>query len=378
MVGGGQGAFIGAVHRMAATLDGLVELVCGALSSDPERSRASGAELHIAEERSYGSWEEMLDGEARIPLGERMDFVTIVTPNHLHYPVASRALEQGFAVVCDKPMTFDLDQARRLARQVEESGALFALTHNYTGYPMIKEARARIRRGELGTLRKVVVEYPQGWLASPLEESDQKQASWRTDPERAGASCCMGDIGTHAENLTEYVTGLEIEALCADLSTFVPGRKLDDDGNVLLRFRGGARGVLHASQISIDEENALSLRVYGQKGGLEWRQEEPNTLIVKHADRPREIVRTGANYGHLSPEASFATRLPAGHPEGFVEAFANLYRNFALCLGARLEGGEPPPEARDFPTVDDGVRGMLFIDTVVRSSRASEKWTSMA
>ena len=373
MVGGGREAFIGAVHRMAAGLDGLIELVCGAFSSDPERSRISGSDLFLPPERCYGSFSELFAAEKALPAEERMDFVSIVTPNHLHYPVAKEALEHGFHVICDKPMTLDLEEARRLAALVESTGLVFGLTHNYTGYPLVKEARHRIARGDLGTIRKIVVEYPQGWLATAIETDDQKQASWRTDPARAGISCCMGDIGTHAENLAEYITGLRIASLCADLSTFVPGRALDDDGNVLLRFANGARGILHASQISIDEENDLRIRVYGEKGGLDWRQEEPNSLLLKWPDRPREILR--ASGPTLSDIAAANTRLPRGHPEGFIEAFANLYRNFAQTIDARSRGVEPLPQHLDFPSVEDGVRGMTFIETVVKSSQSNQKWT---
>ncbi|MEM9406676.1 MAG: Gfo/Idh/MocA family oxidoreductase [Acidobacteriota bacterium] len=373
MVGGGRDAFIGAVHRTAAVLDHQIELVGGAFSSDPDRSRASGADLFLPAERCYGDFEEMMRAESELPPGEAMDFVAIVTPNHLHAPVAHAALEAGFHVMSDKPMTRTLEEAERLTAAVEGSGRLFGLTHNYTGYPMVKEARERVRRGDLGTIRKVVVEYPQGWLAARLEASGQKQADWRTDPERAGISCCMGDIGTHAENLAEYVTGLRIEALCADLSTFVDGRPLDDDGSVLLRFAGGARGVLYASQVSVDEENALALRVYGEEGGLEWHQEEPNTLLVKHLDRPREIVRT-AGQG-LSDVAQAATRLPAGHPEGFLEAFANLYTAFAH--GIRAHANNPSSVQLDVPSVHDGLRGMQFIQAVVDSSNSEQKWWPM-
>jgi predicted dehydrogenase len=376
MVGGGQGAFIGAVHRMAAALDGGIELCAGAFSSDAARSKASGQALYLPPERCYGSWLEMLAAEAKLPAETRIDFVSIVTPNFLHFPVAKAALEHGFHVMCDKPMTFNLAEARELAAIVEKSGLLFGLTHNYTGYPMVKEARERVRDGKLGKIRKVVVEYPQGWLASRLEESGQKQADWRTDPKRAGASCCMGDIGTHAENLAEYVTGLRIDSLCADLTTFVEGRPLDDDGNVLLRFDNGAKGVLHASQISVGEENGLNIRVYGETGGLIWRQEEPNTLIATHPERPREIVRTAV--GDLSAPAKHATRLPAGHPEGFLEAFANLYKNFAAVLRARLARGKPDPLDLDFPGVADGVRGMAFIEAVVASSQGGAVWTKLA
>jgi predicted dehydrogenase len=376
MVGGGRDAFIGSVHRMASRLDGMIDLVCGAFSSDPAKSKASGADLFLPADRCYGSYQEMFQTERALPPEARMDFVAIVTPNFLHHPVAMAALEAGFHVMCDKPVTLDLAEARQLEDAVRKTGLLFGLTHNYTGYPMVKEARDLVRSGKLGRIRKVVAEYPQGWLGTALEQSGQKQASWRTDPKRAGASCCMGDIGTHAENLAEYITGLEIEQLCADLTTFIPGRLLDDDGNVLLRFKGGARGVLYASQVSSGEENALAIRVYGERGGIEWRQMEPNTLVVKWADRPAELYRTGGNYGHLSRAALHASRLPGGHPEAFIEAFANLYRNFALTLQARLDGRKPEPEW-DFPTIRDGVRGMAFLDAVVRSSASREKWFSL-
>ncbi len=377
MVGGGRGAFIGAVHRMTAQLDGLIELCSGAFSSDPERSIASGRDLFLLENRTYGAYEEMFRKERELPEQERMDFVSIVTPNDQHYPVIKMALETGFPVICDKPLCLDWTEAKKLESLVEKSGLLFGLTHNYSGYPMIKEARQRIRSGQLGKIRKVVAEYPQGWLATRLESEGQKQASWRTDPERAGASCCIGDIGTHAAHLAEYVTALEIEEVCADLTTFVEGRRLDDDGSVLLRFGGGARGALLASQISIGEENGLKLRVYGERGGLEWCQEEPNTLLLKWLDRPREVLRTGVNYAHHSSEALRNTRLPAGHPEGYIEAFANLYRNFALALMARLAGKEPEPEHLDFPGIRDGVRGMAFIEATVQSSKSQQKWTKL-
>jgi predicted dehydrogenase len=376
MVGGGRGAFIGAVHRMAANLDGRIELVCGAFSSDPQRSKDSGADFFLPPDRCYGDWREMIEKEAALPEGERMDFVAIVTPNHLHFPPAKCALEHGFHVLSDKPATFDLAEAKELQRLVGETGLLYGLTHNYTGYPLIKEARDRVAAGEFGKIRKVVVEYPQGWLSRRLEESGQKQAAWRTDPAKSGAAGCIGDIGTHAENLAEFVTGLEIEELAADLTTFVAGRRLDDDGNVLLRFKGGAKGVLHASQISAGEENHLNLRVYGELGGFEWRQQEPNTLVVKWLDRPTELFRAGL--GYLGGNAAAATRLPAGHPEGYLEAFANLYRNFAGHNQARLEGREPEPgdPVLDYPKIADGVRGMAFIDAVVASSRANAAWTA--
>ena len=372
MVGGGIGAFIGAVHRMAAALDGEIELVCGAFSSNPERSKASGEALYLPASRVYGSYAEMIVRERELPEGERMDFVSIVTPNHLHFGPAKMALENGFPVVCDKPLCFSLDEAYELQRLVGQTGLLFALTHNYTGYPMVKQARMMIRNGELGKIRKVVVVYPQGWLSTKLEDSEQKQASWRTDPQRSGIAGAMGDIGTHAENLAEYITGLQISALCADLSALVEGRRLDDDGNVLLRFDNGARGVLIASQISAGEENDLNISIYGEKGGLQWRQMAPNSLVVKWLDRPMQVLRTGV--GPLYPEALAHARVPAGHPEGYLEAFANIYRNFAHCLRARLQGQEPDPLYLDFPTVDDGLRGMLFIERVVESSRSSQKW----
>ncbi len=376
MVGGGQGSAIGKVHRMAAALDGQIELVCGAFSSDPRRSKASGAELYLPADRVYDSYTEMFERERRRPEGDRMDFVVIVTPNHLHYAPAAAALKAGFHVMCDKPMTFSLAEARKLKTLVDRTGLLFGLTHNYTGYPMVKEARELARGGKLGAIRKIVVEYPQGWLHELIEATGQKQAAWRTDPARSGAAGCMGDIGTHAESLAEYITGLRIDSLCAELTTFVKGRKLDDDGNVLIRYQGGARGILHASQIAIDEENGLNIRIWGEKGGLQWRQEEPNTLILKRPDGPRQLIRSGQ--GYLSRRARRACRLPAGHPEGFIEAFANLYCNYAEALGARLAGRKPDPLALDFPTVDDGVRGMAFIEAVVKSARAGAKWVKMA
>jgi len=374
MIGGGKGSFIGAVHRMAATLDGECELVCGAFSSTPERSKESGKELFLPPERVYGDYGEMIERERRLPDGTRMDFVCIATPNHLHFQPAKLALENGFPVMCDKPMTFNLAEAKELEAIVEKTGLLFGLTHNYTGYPMVKEARDMIARGEIGKVRKIVVEYPQGWLATKLEETDHKQAAWRVDPKRSGAVNCMGDIGTHAENLSEYVTGLKITELCADLTAFVDGRVLEDDGNVLIRLDNGARGVLHASQISVGVENGLNIRVYGEKGGLEWSQLEPNTLVARWLDKPVQLLRTGG--GYLSERSLMNTRLPAGHPEGFIEAFANLYRNYILALKAILDGKEPKPEHMDFPSVRDGVRGMAFIETVVESNRTDVKWTA--
>lgn len=375
MVGGGAGAFIGAVHRMAAALDGEIELVCGAFSSDPERSRASGAQLCLPPERCYGTFQEMIKAEKRLKPEKRMQIVSIVTPNHVHFAPAKMALENGFHVICDKPLAFNMKEALALEKIVEKTGLLFALTHNYTGYPMVKQARQMIRHGELGKIRKVVVEYPQGWLSTKAEDTGSKQAAWRTDPQRSGIAGAMGDIGTHAENLAEYITGLHITELCADISTFVPGRLLDDDGNVLLHFNNGAKGILHASQISAGEENNLNIRVYGEKGGLEWRQMEPNTLIVKWLDKQTQIFRTGI--APLYQESLAHTRIPGGHPEGYLEAFANIYRNFAYCVRARLEGKEPDPVYKDFPSVQDGVRGMKFIEKVIASGKSKSKWVAM-
>lgn len=372
MVGGGRGAFIGAVHRMASAIDGEIELVCGAFSSDPKKSKLSGLDFFLSPDRCYGSYEEMIKKEKDLPDDVRMDFVSIVTPNHVHFGPAKMALQNGFHVVCDKPLSFDMKEAKELQRLVKKTGLLFALTHNYTGYPMVKQARMMISKGKIGAIRKVVVEYPQGWLATKIEASDQKQAAWRTDPKKSGIAGAMGDIGTHAENLAEYITGLQIKKLCADINTMVPGRRLDDDGNVFLEFDNGAKGILFASQIAAGEENALRIRVYGEKGGLDWSQMEPNSLILKWLDKPMEIMRTGV--GNLYPETQNATRIPAGHPEGYLEAFANIYRNFAKCVRAELEGKKPKAIHMDFPTVDDGVRGMRFIEKVIESGKSKQKW----
>jgi predicted dehydrogenase len=371
MIGGGRGAFIGAVHRIAAAMDGQAELVAGAFSSDPERSRVSGADLYLDPSRVYGSYREMAKAESAMPADRRIDFVVIVTPNDQHFEPARLFMESGFNVVCDKPVTFDLPQARRLRTVVRRTGKVFVLTHNYTGNAMVKQARELVRNGTVGSIRKVVVEYPQGWLADAIERTGQKQASWRTDPKRSGAAGCMGDIGTHAENLARYITGLEIEQLCADLSTFVKGRKLDDDGNVLIRYKGGAKGILHASQICVGDENDLNIRVYGTKASLEWRQEHPNELVVKYADKPRQIWRRGNGYD--GDEAKRFTRIPAGHPEGYLEAFGNIYREAFRAVAAEVEG-RPMPRKLDFPTIDDGVEGMAFIEAVVRSSRLGARW----
>ncbi|MFM8981397.1 MAG: Gfo/Idh/MocA family protein [Spartobacteria bacterium] len=375
MVGGGRGAFIGGVHRMAAALDGQIELVCGAFSSDPQRSRDSGADFFLPPNRCYGSFEEMMNAEAALPLGERMDFVAIVTPNHVHFPAAKAALEHGFPVLSDKPATFNLAEAKELGALVAKTGLLYGLTHNNTGYPLVKEARDMVRAGQLGKIRKIVVEYPQGWLSTLLEASGQKQAAWRTDPTKSGAAGCLGDIGTHAENLAEFITGLRIKELAADLTTFVEGRALDDDGNVLLRFDNGAKGILHSSQISVGEENNLNIRVYGELGGLEWHQQEPNTLLVKWNDRPTEIRRTGL--GYLGANAAANTRIPAGHPEGYLEAFANIYRNFANHIRAAIDGTKPDATALDYPKIEDGIRGMAFIEAAVDSSKHNARWTPL-
>lgn len=375
MVGGGRGAFIGGVHRMAAAIDGQIDLVCGAFSSSAEKSKLSGQDLYIDPSRAYASFEEMIKTEAALPEDVRMDLVSIVTPNHMHFAPAKMAIEHGFHVVCDKPLSFDLDQAYELQKVVHQSDRIFALTHNYTGYPMVRQARAMIKHGEFGEIRKVVVEYPQGWLSTLLESSEQKQAAWRTDPNRSGIAGAMGDIGTHAENLAEYITGLEIEELCADISTLVEGRMLDDDGSVLLRYNNGARGILFASQICAGEENNLRIRIYGEKGGLEWAQMEPNSLIVRWLDQPMQVLRTGV--GDLYPEAQAAARIPAGHPEGYLEAFANIYKNVALCIQARLAGKNIAPIYEDFPGVDDGVRGMEFIYKVIESGKSDAKWLKM-
>ena len=373
MIGGGKNAFIGAVHRIAANMDGLIELVCGAFSSHPDNARESGKLLFLPDDRVYLSFEEMIEKESRLPEGERMDFVTIVTPNHLHFAPAMLALDKGFHVVLDKPMTFTLAEALLLQKKVKETGLLFCLTHTYSGYPMVKQARQMVKAGDFGKIRKVYVEYPQGWLSRLSEKDGSKQAEWRTDPARSGKSGAMGDIGTHAAHLAEYISGLQIKQLCADLSIMVEGRALDDDGNVLLRFDNGATGVLYASQVAAGEENALKIRVYGEKGGLEWAQQEPNTLLVKWLDQPPQVYRAGTPW--LSSYAKHNTRTPAGHPEGYLEAFANLYRNFAQTLSARLDGTTPSPESLDFPGVDDGVRGMAFIDNLIRSNESLEKWT---
>ena len=375
MVGGGRDAFIGGVHRMAMRLDGKIELIAGAFSSDPQKSKLSGEDLLLDPKRVYADYRAMAAEEGRLPAGERIDFVSIVTPNRAHVPVAKAFLEAGFNVVCDKPLAFDLDEARGLRDVVRKTGKVFALTHNYTGYPMVKEARELVRSGELGEILKVVAEYPQGWLIKPIEVEGHRGAAWRTDPQQAGAAGCIGDIGTHAENLGRYITGLQIEELCAEFTSFVKGRKLEDDANLLIRYKGGAKGVLCASQISVGEENDLSIRVYGAKGSLEWHQEDPNDLVVKYGDKPRRIYRRGNEY--VTAVAKRFTRLPFGHPEAFIEAFANIYVEAARAIEAEVNGQPIPPDC-DFPTVHDGVEGMAFISTAVESAKAGGVWTRMA
>ncbi|MHC4596073.1 MAG: Gfo/Idh/MocA family protein [Planctomycetota bacterium] len=375
MVGGGPGAFIGEVHRKASRLDGGIELVAGAFDINPRKSKKMGRELGLNPRRVYGTYNQMIERELKLPQGERIDFVSITTPNNWHFPIARDFLNAGFHVMCEKPMTISVKEAKDLRKLVKKSRRVFGLMHNYTGYPMVKLARDMVRSGEMGKIRKVVVQYPQGWLATALERTGQMQAAWRTDPKQSGGAGCMGDIGTHCENLSEYVTGLKITQVCADLTTFVKGRRLDDDGNCLLRFNNGARGVLHASQVSIGEENNLVIWVYGEEKGLEWHQEHPNYLYVKVPNGPVQVWCRGNPYvAAKSPAAGRATRLPSGHPEAFFEAFANNYCNFADTVRARLTRTKPDPLARDFPDVNDGLRGMLFIETVLASAKSRQKW----
>ena len=373
MVGGGTDAFIGAVHRLAAFMDNQIELVCGCFSINPEVSKSSGKLYFLPEERIYTTYQEMFEKESKLPEGERMDFVTIVTPNFVHFDPAVMALDHGFHVVLDKPMTFTLEEAYKLKEKLDETGLTFALTHTYSGYPAVKHARKMIADGQLGKIRKIFVEYPQGWLSSKLEDTGNAQASWRTDPKRSGKAGCMGDIGTHVHHLAEYMTGLKVTELCAELNVFVPNRLLDDDGAAFLRFDNGAKGVLMATQIAAGEENAIRIRVYGDKGGIDWEQMEPNTLRVKWLGQPMQVLRVGTSLD--SAVATHNTRVPGGHPEGYLEAFANIYRNFALTVRARANGEEPTPEMLDFPGVDDGIRGMQFIETVVSAGYNDEvKW----
>jgi predicted dehydrogenase len=376
MVGGGKDAFIGAIHRIAANMDGLIELSCGALSINPEIAADSAKSLFLPKDRTYLNYEEMISKESKLSPDKRIDFVTIVTPNFAHFAPAVMALENGFNVVIEKPITFTLDEAKQLKKKVEDTRLILCLTHTYSGYPMVKQAKAMVAGSAFGKIRKVWVEYPQGWLSKLSEREGNVQAAWRTDPKRSGKSGCMGDIGTHAAHLAEYITGLKITHLCADLNVMVEGRALDDDGNVLLKFDNGAAGVLMASQVAAGEENGIAIRVYGEKGGLEWHQHEPNTLLIKWLDQPAQILRAGGNYGdRLSSFAVHNCRTPGGHPEGYLEAFGNIYRNFALTLSSKLSGSEPTKEMLDFPSVEDGIRGMAFIDNVVESSKSEKKWT---
>jgi predicted dehydrogenase len=372
MVGGGKDAFIGAVHRIAANMDGLIELSCGALSIHPDIAKESGKILFLPEHRTYISYEEMLQKESELPIEEKIDFVTIVTPNFAHFAPAMMALEKGFNVVVEKPITLSLDEAKQLKAKVAETGLVLCLTHTYSGYPMVKQAKQMVKDGFFGAIRKIIVEYPQGWLSKLSEREGNAQAAWRTDPSKTGKSGSMGDIGTHAAQLAEYISGLKITKVCADLNIVVPGRAIDDDGNVLLKFDNGSNGVLIATQIAAGEENALKIKVFGEKGGLEWHQMEPNTLMVKLSDQPMQVYRAGSSY--LSDVAKHNTRVPAGHPEGYLEAFANIYKNFALTVMAKLNGEEPTQEILDFPNVDDGIRGMAFIENVVESSKSDQKW----
>ena len=375
MVGGGPGAFIGEVHRMAAAVDGKTKLVAGSFSSDPQKTLQMGQELDLDQDRLYDSFEEMAHKESKLPEEKRIDFVTVVTPNHLHFDVCKAFIEAGINVVCDKPMTNTIEEAEELCRLVEENNVIFALTYTYTGYPMVKQARQMIRDGKLGNLRKVIVEYPQGWLAEPIErKGENKQAAWRTDPDRAGVSAVVADIGSHAENLVEYITGLRLKELYADIHTFVEGRELEDDANMLVHYEDGVRGVLYSSQISIGEENDLKIRIYGDEASLEWRQEDPNYLHVKYPDKPEEIYKRGNPY--LSDEANFVNRVPPGHPEGYIEAFANIYSNVADTIAARIHGEEADPKALDFPTVYDGAVGVHFIHKAIESGKKRE-WVEM-
>lgn len=373
MIGGGMDAFIGAVHRLALNMDGQVELMAGALSVNPEVARESGRQLFLKEDRIYTDYKTMLEKEAAMPADQRIDFVTIVTPNFVHFDPAVMALDKGFNVVIEKPITFSLEEAKQLKAKLSETGLTLLLCHTYTGYPMVKQARRLLQEGALGKIRKVYVEYPQGWLSTFLEKTGQAQAAWRTDPKKSGKAGSMGDIGTHAFNLAEYVTGLKVTSICSSINTVVEGRMLDDDGAAFLRFENGATGVLMATQIAAGEENNVKIRVYGEKGGLEWKQEDNNTLLVKWLDKPAEIYRAGS--GYLDSFARHNCRTPAGHPEGFLEAFANLYRNFVLTVRARIEGETPKPEWLDFPGVEEGIRGMSFIEKVIESGKSDNKWT---
>ena len=366
MVGGGPGAFIGSVHRNAAALDGEIELVAGAFSSSPEKSKQHGARLHLDASRVYGSYQEMVEGESRLPEGERIDFVSIVTPNNSHHPIAKAFLEAGFHVVCDKPLTTTLEDAEDLCRLAAEQDRVFAVTHNYTGYPMVKQARELVRQGKIGTIRKVVAEYPQGWLTAIGEGMNM----WRLNPAVAGISSAVGDIGVHAWHLVRYITELELEEVLADTKSFGSAYELEDDANLLVHYQGGARGIIYASQISTGEENDLTVRIYGTEGGIEWHQERPTSLRVMHGDRPAEVFTVGNDY--LEPIAKHNTRLPPGHPEAFIEAFANVYRNAARTIAARISGDAPGAFDEDFPKVQDGALGVHFIHTAIESGKTRQ------
>ena len=375
MVGGGQDSFIGSVHRIAANMHDSSELVCGAFSSTKQKSLDSGKELLVDQSRVYGTYREMFRKESKLPEDVRMQVVVIVTPNNMHYPIAMAALDGGYHVICDKPMTTTLDEAVNLQKKVKQNKRLFCLTHNYTGYPMVKEARALIKGGKLGAIRRVVVEYPQSWLATRMETAGQKQAAWRTDPRRSGPTGCMGDIGSHCHNLVDYITQLKVEEVCADLTTFIKGRPLDDDGSVLLKFNKNARGIMWASQIAIGEENGISIRVYCEKGAIKWCHNDANSLYVSHLKKPTEIYRTGSEY--VSENATSATNLPAGHTEGFYEAFANVYRNFMTAVSDSLEGKKVTASKYDYPTAADGVKTASFLHAIVASTKAEEKWVAL-
>jgi predicted dehydrogenase len=372
MIGGGKEAFIGAIHRHAFNMDGQVELVAGALSSKPEVAIESGKELFLDVSRIYTDYKTMLEKEAAMPADKKIDFVCIVTPNFMHFDPAMMALDKGFNVAIDKPITFSLEEAKKLKAKLDETGLSLLLTHTYTGYPMVKQAKQMLKSNMFGKIKKIYAEYPQGWL-SKLIDGNNKQAAWRTDPKRSGIAGAMGDIGTHAFNMAEYVTGLKAEQICANLNIVVDGRMLDDDGAVLLKFDNGATGVLMATQIAAGEENNVKIRVYGETGGIEWKQEDPNTLLVKWLDKPAEVYRAGT--GYLNSFAKHNCRTPAGHPEGYLEAFANHYRNFVFTIRAKMNGDKPKEEWLDFPGVDEGVRGMAFIENVVKSGMSTEKWT---
>ncbi|MDM8530555.1 Gfo/Idh/MocA family oxidoreductase [Anaerolineales bacterium HSG25] len=372
-IGGGRGSFIGAVHRRAAISDGKTELVAGAFSSTPEKAKASGEDLLIAPNRNYGSWQEMLEKESALPVGERIDYVSIVTPNHVHFEPALAFVEAGFNVVLDKPIVHTSEQAQALAAAVEKNGVVFGVTHNYTGYPMVKEARHWVQSGRLGKLQRIVVEYPQAWLLNKEEDTGNTQAKWRTNPAKSGIVGAMGDIGTHCENLVSYITGLEIEALCAELTSYVPGRLLDDDASILMKFKGGAKGIMWVSQIATGSENGLNIRVYGTEGALSWEQEEPNYVNFYPVSGPVQVYKRGNDY--LSEAAQRATHLPFGHPEAFFEAFGNIYMNVGDTIRAKLVGREPTALELDFPTVQDGARGIKFIEKVVESAKSDQKWT---